>query len=183
MLLTGQGTATSQISSEEFGGGGSGSSGVDVKDEGVLVLASATTLNFVGAGVAAAVDGVIPTQVNVTIDGGLRTVTSSASIDANALIKVSGTNTYAMLGAADDAVLCVGVAVTGVVGAGSFTAQFIPGTITTMLSDGTGAIANGAAVVPSTTVAGRIKTGTTNTVGVNVGAAVAATLNLTVSVL
>ena len=61
--------------------------------------------------------------------------------------------------------------------------QLVPGTVTPMLSDGTGTIAIGAAVQPSATVAGRIKSGSTNLVGYNAGAAVTATLNAAVSVL
>lgn len=108
----------------------------------------------------------------------------SAAIDAGALVKVSGVSTYATLGAGDDPSLMVGVAVTACAGSGqSFAVQLVAGAITTMLSDGTGTIANGASVCPSTTVAGRVKAGTTNSVGVNLGSAVAATLNAHVSVL
>ncbi len=112
--------------------------------------------------------------------------TGNASIDAGALIKLSASvaGRYETLGAADAVSLMVGVAVTACSGAAaSFTAQLVPGTVTTMLSDGTGTIGIGAAVEPSTTVAGRIKAGTTNVVGNNAGALVAATLNASVSVL
>lgn len=51
-----------------FGGGGGG--GVDIYDEDALVLALAEKINFTGAGVTAAVDGIDPTKVNVTIPGG-----------------------------------------------------------------------------------------------------------------
>ena len=112
------------------------------------------------------------------------TATGSAAIDAGALLKVSGVGTYAMLGAADDPSLMVGVAVTACSGPGqSFTAQFVPGTITPMLGDGSGPIANGVAVAPSSTVTGRVRAGTANSVGINAGPAVAATLNAVVQVL
>jgi hypothetical protein len=111
-------------------------------------------------------------------------VTGAAAIDAGALIKASATaSQYETLGAADDAGLMVGVAKTACSGAAStFQGYFIAGIVTPMLSDGTDTIAAGASVEPSTTVAGRVKAGDTNVIGYNVGAAVAATLNASVSV-
>jgi len=115
---------------------------------------------------------------------GVRSVTSTATIVAGALLKVSGENTFDHLGVSDSPQLCVGVAVTGRTGAGSFTAKIAQAT--TMASDGTDTIANGAPVIPSDTVAGRVMEGTTDDVGIvgiNVGATVAATLNASVSVI
>ncbi len=111
-------------------------------------------------------------------------VTGNAAIDAGALIKASSTEArYETLGAADAATLLSGVAKTACSGAAaSFQGYFISGLVTPMLSDGTGTIAAGASVEPSTTVAGRVKSGSTNSIGFNVGAAVAATLNAAVSV-
>jgi hypothetical protein len=132
-------------------------------------------------------DGIMSAEQAATVEAaGAVSVTGNAAISAGALIKASSVvaGRYETLGAADAASLMVGVAVTACSGAASpFTAQFVPGTVTTMLSDGTGTIGIGAAVEPSTTVAGRIKAGTTNVVGNNIGALVAATLNATVSVL
>lgn len=44
--------------------------GVLVDDQGTLLPGRARTLNFTGAGVVATVDGVDPSKVNVTINGG-----------------------------------------------------------------------------------------------------------------
>jgi len=115
---------------------------------------------------------------------GERTVTSTATIVAGALLKVSGDGTFDHLGIADSAQLCVGVAVTGRTGAGTFTARIAQPI--TMVSDGTGTIANGAPVIPSTTTAGRIKQGTVDDpglMGINSGAAVAASSDATASVI
>jgi hypothetical protein len=111
-------------------------------------------------------------------------VTGNAAISAGALIKVSATaGRYETLGAADSASLMVGAAKTSCAGAAStFEAYFISGVLTPLLSDGTGTIPVGSPVEPSTTVAGRVKAGSTNLIGYNVGALVAATLNAAVSV-
>jgi hypothetical protein len=113
-----------------------------------------------------------------------QTVIGNAAIDAGALIKVSTVEgRYVTLGSADLALLMAGVAITACAGSGSsFSGQFVPGTVTSMLSDGTGTIPIGSPVEPSTTVAGRVKAGSTNLIGYNVGALVAATLNAAVSV-
>lgn len=117
---------------------------------------------------------------------GIESVVGNAAIDAMALIKASSTaSRYETLGTADAGALMIGVAKTACSGAGaSFDAYFIPGNVTPMLSDGTGTIAAGAPVEPSTTVAGRVKQAASETtaVGFNVGAAVAATLNAVVTV-
>jgi hypothetical protein len=113
-------------------------------------------------------------------------VVADAAIDAGALIKASATaHRYEMLGTTDDATLMVGVAVTAAAAQGdTFRAQFVAGTVTKMLNDGTGTIDGGASVVPSSAVAGRIKAGAgANVVGVNVGGDVAATLDAQVEVL
>ncbi len=112
------------------------------------------------------------------------TVTGAAAIDAGALIKLSSAaGQYETLAAADDAGLMIGVAKTACSGAAAtFQAYFISGIVAGMLSDGTGTIAIGASVEPSTTVAGRVKSGSANSIGRNVGALVAATLDAAVSV-
>jgi len=66
-VLTGTGNAITQAFIEENQGGGTG--GVAIEDEGIPV-ATALTLDFLGAGVTAVVDGGDPTKVNVTIPGG-----------------------------------------------------------------------------------------------------------------
>ncbi len=113
-------------------------------------------------------------------------VTGNTAIAAGDLIKASSTaGRYEILGAADDPSLMVGVAKTACAGAGSsFDAYFISGIVTPCNSDGTGTIAAGAPVEKSTTVAGKVKQAAspTTTIGFNVGALVAATLNAAVSV-
>lgn len=113
------------------------------------------------------------------------TVTGNAAIDQFAIIKSSMAvaGRYEMLLASDSPSLMEGVAMTACGGAGqTFSAQFVEGTVTTMLSDGTATIGVGATVAPSTTVAGRVKAGGVSVVGSNVGPAVAATLNALVQV-
>ncbi len=114
------------------------------------------------------------------------TVTGNGVIAAGDLIKASSVaGRYEILGAADDPSLFIGVARTACAGAGStFDAYFIAGVLTPMNSDGTGTIAAGAPVEPSTTVAGKVKQAAspTTAIGYNLGAAVAAVLNAAVSV-
>jgi len=94
-------------------------------------------------------------------------LTANGAIDQYALIKASTVaGRFEMLAAADSPLKMVGVAMTAAAGAGStFSAQLIPGTTTPMLSDGTAVINAGDTVTPSTTVAGRVKAGTSNVVG------------------
>lgn len=115
---------------------------------------------------------------------GPSTAVANGAIDQYALIKASTVaNRFEVLGTADSPLLMVGVAATAASGAGqSFTAQLIPGTRTTMLSDGTGVINPGDTVTPSPSVAGRVRAGSSNIVGSALTAA-AATLNATVTVL
>ncbi len=115
------------------------------------------------------------------------TATGSIAIPAGALIKASSTaGRYALWLSSDSPLLIVGCAVTACSGAAaSFTAQFVPGTSTVLLSDGTGTIAVAAPIVASGTVDGRVKQGLvsdTGFLGFNVGSAVAATLDASVTV-
>lgn len=119
------------------------------------------------------------------------TVTGAEAIPAGALIKVTSgvAGQYSMFTttAAEDTSKIVGAAATACSGAGaSFQAQLVQGVATSLLSDGTGTIAAGAPVIASSTVSGRVKQGTDGDpalVGYNIGAAVAATLDATVTVL
>lgn len=109
---------------------------------------------------------------------------ANGAISQNALIKASTVaGRYETLGATDSPLKMVGVAAAAAAGAGStFSAQLIPGTATTMLNDGTGVINAGDTVTPSTTVAGRVKAGTSNVVGSALSGA-GAVLNAQVTVL
>lgn len=185
-LLTGQGTAYSQISSDELGGGGTPFTGLPIKQDGTLI-GSATILNFAGnnpgtlpAPFVVTVDGVVAGQINIAL---YERVSTPVAVDAGALIKNSGNGTYAMLAAGDNPRLMRGIAVTASSGGFAYVC-FIPGIVCSTLSDGTGTIAQGAYVIPSTTVAGRVKEGTSSDVyvGINVGAAVAASLNASCTV-
>jgi len=62
-VLTGSGNAQSQIFIEE---GGGAFAGLPISDGGVLV-GSAMILNFAGTEFGVAVDGVDPTQINITL--------------------------------------------------------------------------------------------------------------------
>lgn len=183
-VLTGQGSAYSQMFMEE--GGGTSFTGLPVKQDGTLI-GSATLLNFAGnnptvlpAPFTVLADGVVAGQYNISL---VELVAASAAIDQWALVKNSGNGTYAMLAAGDNARLMKGVAITASSGGFAYVC-FIPGIVTYCLNDGNGAISQGGYVIPSTTVAGRVREGTAADVyvGHNVGAASGAGLDALVTV-
>ncbi len=114
------------------------------------------------------------------------TVTADAAIDQYALIKASTSTAgrYVTLATTDSAALMMGVSTSSAAGAAStFSASFMQGTTTTMLSDGTAIIPIGSGVISSPSVAGRVRAGTgTNLVGYNTGAQVAASVDAQVTV-
>jgi hypothetical protein len=152
--------------------------GGDTVDNGQLVLTAEQYVMLVSDGVSKFI--VVSENMELPTTG----LVANAAIDAHALIKASTTaGRYEMLAGSDSPLLMVGVAATIAFGAGSpFAAQLVPGTVTTMLSDGSATISAGQSVIPSPSVAGRIRAGNTNSVGVALGNA-AAVLDATVSVL
>jgi hypothetical protein len=128
-------------------------------------------------------------EMGVTLITGLQVV-GIETIPAGALIVVdrgATANRYAMWTTAMDPSRIVGAAVTACSGAGAtFKAQLTEGVPLILLSDGTTTIGIGQPVIPSSTVNGRVKLGVDGDpliLGYNVGASVAATLDLPVSVL
>lgn len=175
----------SQVSSDEFGGG-SAFTGIPVKQDGTLI-GSATLLNFAGnnptvlpAPFTVLADSVVSGQYNISL---VELVSTPVAVNQWALVKNSGNGTYAMLAAGDNPRLMKGVAITASSGGFAYVC-FIPGIVTYCLNDGNGAISQGGYVIPSTTVAGRVREGTATDVyiGHNVGAASGAGLDALVTV-
>lgn len=167
-VATGTTTPVVSISAATSGAAGSMSAADKSKLDGIEAGADVTDATNVAAAIAAG-----------------ETVTSTATIVAGALLKNSGNGTYDHLGTADSPLKMIAIALSSRTGAGTFTAQFRPGGQQSLLSDGSGTIAQGAYVIPSTTVAGRVKQGVSTDigiVGINVGALVAATLDAAVTV-
>lgn len=167
-VASGTTTPVISISAATTGAAGSMSSADKTKLDGIEALADVTDAANVATALAAG-----------------ESATSTATVVTGALLKNSGNGTYDHLGTADSPLLAIGIVLAGRTGAGAFTAQFRPGGSQSLLSDGTGTIAQGAFVIPSTTVAGRVKQGTSTDigiVGINVGALVAATLDAAVTV-
>lgn len=114
------------------------------------------------------------------------TVTADAAIVQYALVKVSTSTAgrYVHLATTDGAALMVGVSTSSAAGAAStFTATFMQGTVTTMLSDGFAIIPIGSGIINSPLTAGRVRAGSgVNLIGYNIGPQVAATVDAQVSV-
>lgn len=98
---------------------------------------------------------------------------ADAAIDQYALIKAAATaGRYVMFQPADDPILAIGVAFQSAAAPGDkFLAVFALGQQTPLLSDGTAPISPGQTLVPSTTVAGRVKPGSTGTIATALSAA------------
>ncbi len=132
-------------------------------------------------------DEIAVLQAGVKLIQSTEVVTGAEAIPAGALVKASTTaEQYALWLVTDSPLRIIGAAVTECTGAGEdFTAQFITGAVTDLLSDGTDTIDTGDPVVASSTVDGRVMSGAVSDLGFlgfNVGAAVAATLDAAVSV-
>lgn len=94
------------IGGQESGGGGDGS-GINVQDEGAVVQIGTLTLNFVGAGVTAAVGG--PNLVDVSIPGGAVAPLFSQDF-------LDNTTVDQLIGTTSDGCICVDFSLSNVSG-------------------------------------------------------------------
>ena len=144
-------------------GGGGGAGTIGVEDEGVSVVASATTLNFVGAGVTATDGG--GGVATVTIPGGatestalISTATAGETVVAGEILRfdTSGTPGNALKAQATTFPACdaMGVVKTGVSSGASVT-YYERGTVAVKFGSAPAAASNGSRVYLDASTAGQ----------------------------